>query len=126
LAGEEKRSAELDNLAEILANLISTCKVYPDGEVWENKLLVKKIDGLSVHIYSGEHPPPHFHVKCSGMEASYCLKSCDLLKGTLGNKKDKIVRYFFKDHKDKLVDIWNNNRPGDCSVGLVTGPVTIK
>lgn len=118
MADEEIASPELDNLADFLANLMANCVVSEDGDVYETKALVEKRGELSIHIYPREHAPPHFHVKSSDKEASYSIDSCELLNGTLGSRGDKIVKYFHKQRKDKLIEIWNKTRPGDCAVGM--------
>ncbi len=97
---------------------MANCVVSEEGDVYETKALVEKIGELSIHIYSREHAPPHFHVKSSDKEASYSIDSCELLNGTLGGRGDKIVEHFYEQRKDKLIEIWNKTRPGNCAVGM--------
>ena len=120
MADKEIRSPELDRLAFFLANLMSNCQVTPEGEVYETKALVDKIGSLRIYIYSREHQPPHFHVKCQEKQASYIIESCELLAGSLGKKEDKFVKYFHEQRKQELMDIWQKTRTGDCAVGLYT------
>jgi len=111
----EKRLLDFD--AGYLASKFAYCQVWDDGTVVEIRKLVDQFDGLTLHVYANEHAPPHFHVKCAGREASYTLEDCTLLHGDLGPKRNKIVLYWFHLSRDRLIDAWNELRPGDCAVG---------
>lgn len=115
---DEELCKSLDSTAGMLAYFLSSCQVWPDGRVLETRQLVDRIKNVSIYVHSNEHSPPHFHVKCSGMEASYRIQDCGLMEGTLGRKEDKIVKYWFDGiGKTKIIEVWNNTRPGDCTVG---------
>ncbi len=120
MKSSSKENSDLKLLAKYLVYLIESCKETPDGQVYEVKQLVGRINGLTMHIYSNEHNPPHFHVKYAEKEASYMIDSCELLNGSLGNREDKIVKYFHNGTKEKLLKIWNDTRPGECAVGSAT------
>ncbi|MBC7348464.1 MAG: DUF4160 domain-containing protein [Candidatus Aminicenantes bacterium] len=108
----------LDQAAQRLRLYFASCRVWPDGTVIKTKEQIARIGGVVIEVYSKEHPPPHFHVRYSGKNASYRIDNCERVEGSLGTKEDKIVKYWFeKEGKDILIDAWNRTRPGDCSVG---------
>lgn len=114
----EVTSSALDESARFLAYLLSTCQVAPDGTVVETRKRVAEINGVLIQVRSNEHPPPHFHVRCGGKEASFTIETCALLAGELGRREKKIVEYWRKSRgKNDLIQAWNEMRPGDCSVG---------
>jgi uncharacterized protein DUF4160 len=118
MAGSDYAPPELKGAAAFLAFLLSSCQVLPDGKVIETRQQVARIRGVSIHIYSNEHAPPHFHVKCAEESAKYTIESCDRLEGGLGTREERIVQYWFKQKgKAVLIEAWNRTRPGGCSVG---------
>ena len=120
---------ELDGFEEyaewLEALLHNSCSIFidDDGEeiLLENKELVARVNGLKIEIYSNEHPPPHFHVKAPNINASFCIESCNKLKGEISSKDLSKVKYWFKHSKSLLIDIWNSTRPTDCVVGAYNG-----
>ncbi len=118
MEGSENATSELDGAAAFLAYLLSTCRVLPDGTVVETRVQVARIDGVSIHVYHNEHSPPHFHVRCAEQKASFTIEDCNILKGSLGSRQNKIVKYWFESRgKSDLMEAWDRTRPGDCSVG---------
>lgn len=115
---DEELCKSLGRAAGILTYFLSSCQVWPDGTVLETRQLVDRVKNVSIYVYSNDHSPPHFHVKYSGMTASYRIQDCELMVGTLGHKEDKIVKYWFDGiGKQRLIKVWNETRPGDCTVG---------
>ncbi len=115
---EEELCKSLDRAAGMLADFLSSCQVWPNGMVLQTRQRVDRVKNVSIYVYSNDHSPPHFHVKCSGMTASYRIHDCELMEGTLGHKEDKIVKYWFDTlGKPRLIKVWNETRPGDCTVG---------
>ncbi len=119
MADNENRITQLDNATRFLAYLLATCRVDPDGTVIEIRKLVARIEGVSIHVYSNEHPPPHFHVKYGGQKASFRIDTCDILEGSLGKRQNKIVKYWHEGQgKPVLIKVWDQTRPGDDTVGV--------
>ena len=77
---------------------------------------VDRFLGLKVEVYSREHPPPHFRVTYQWQSAVFAIKDCELLAGRI--KCEHVVRKWQAENKPRLIEIWNNTRPADCSVGL--------
>lgn len=109
----------LDELAFILKNLIAQHSVWKDGSLYSIKALVDCVDGLKIEIYPNEHPPPHFHIKSNGIDASFSIKDCKLLEGKIGGREHKMVKWWYEKSRSKLIIFWNDLRPDDCSVGPI-------
>ncbi|WP_432450257.1 DUF4160 domain-containing protein [Aliiroseovarius marinus] len=93
------------------------CAEY--GEKLEKHLVEQKL-GAKFQIYSDEHAPPHFHVSKNGDEASFDIRTGEVLKYS-GNPKKicKVVKMVFPSLRPKLVNVWNETRPSDCQVGAI-------
>ncbi|PSJ36281.1 DUF4160 domain-containing protein [Allosphingosinicella deserti] len=82
-----------------------------------------RFSGLSIQIYSDEHPPPHFHVRHAGANVSYALDTGCRLPEMKGLEKfDCNISRWWEDHKCELILMWNRLRPSDCPVGPVHVP----
>lgn len=87
------------------------------------KHMVGTVGSLKIEIRANEHPPPHFHVRYNGEDASFTLNDCKLLRcsrGLVG--REKIIRMWWKEHRRELAICWNETRPADCPVGPVIVP----
>ncbi len=84
------------------------------------KKLFSNLKRLKIYIYSGEHPPPHFHVIYNGEENSFSILDASPIypDGQLFNYF-KNIKKWHKKHKEALVNAWNESRPSDCPVGRV-------
>jgi len=116
---------DINEYAEWLnALLYGQCKVEEyDGElcVVEIKHLVSNSGGVKVEIFSNEHPPPHFHVKSKGLNASFSIENCEVIDGKVTSKELKTIKYWQQQLKPKLIQIWNDTRPDNCTVGEYQG-----
>jgi len=111
-----------DEWAEWLLSLRSgLCSVVDrDGELvlLETRQRVAVIDNrMRIEIYSDEHAPPHFHVKSDGINASFAIDDCSLLRGNVTQGEMRTIRYWHQHAKPMLIDRWNSTRPGDCTIG---------
>jgi hypothetical protein len=96
------------------------CSIFErDGEWFliETKQLVDRLNGLRIEIYPKEHSPPHFHVKAPGLDASFAIEDCRLLKGAVDGNVIRKVQYWHRYSKPMLIEAWNSTRPTDCAVG---------
>jgi len=93
------------------------CAEYCDKLV--KHLVVQRL-GAKYHIYSNEHPPPHFHVSKSGDTASFDLMTGEMLKFS-GNPRKlcQTVQREFPHLRPKLIQVWNDTRATDCTVGVI-------
>ena len=104
--------------------LSGPCGIWEESDgstfVINQRALVERVKGMRIIINPNEHPPPHFHVKYSGNNVSFVIEDCSLLAGNIGNREQAIVRHWHKYSKSKLINKWNETRPTNCPVGLVT------
>jgi hypothetical protein len=111
-----------DDLEKELAESFAAgriAEITDKGPIVEfKKVLVAKVGGVKVEIFSNEHPPPHFRVKFQGSTANYTIRDCTRINGS-----GEVVRYehnivmWWKSNKQKLIDIWDKMRPTNCPVG---------
>jgi hypothetical protein len=88
-----------------------------------NEELVDRLNKLSIVILADEHPPPHFHVKYAGENASFGISDGVRLPSVRGLEKyDHNIRKWWSAHYCKLIEVWNRTRPSDCLVGTVPVP----
>jgi len=82
------------------------------------EVFVGKVKGAKIEIFSNEHPPPHFRVFYQGSSANYTISNCDRINGD-GQLQtfEKNIKKWWKNNKDRLIEIWNERRPSDCPVG---------
>lgn len=109
----------LDKLSE--AFFWEEFKGWPRHDDGGAALIVARVDGLSIVIFANEHPPPHFHVKYQGKEASFSITNCERLAGVRGLERyDARIRSWWRDNQEKLIELWNNSRPTNCPVGPIS------
>src|SRR3954471_4421458 len=77
---------------------------------------VDEIGALKVIVYSDEHPPPHFLVKCSEGSCRFEIDDCSPLDDGL-EKFRRNIKAWHKKNRQLLIDAWNESRPSDCPVG---------
>lgn len=44
---------------------------------------IHRIGSIKIVLYSRDHLPPHFHIKCGGDEAILSIRTLKLLKGSI-------------------------------------------
>ncbi len=110
----------ITNLEMFLKEYLDTCKISPDGIVYEIRQRVELLQGkLKIDIYPNEHAPAHFHVKYNNLDASFRIDNCEKIAGVISEKDYKIIKYWHRHPavKANLIKIWNETRPGNCTVG---------
>jgi hypothetical protein len=87
----------------------------------ENSYLrICRVKGLAIVVWADEHPPPHFHVKYQGMDASFSIVDGTRLPGGRGLEKyERTIRSWWEHNQTKLIEVWNTTRPSDCPVGPI-------
>jgi hypothetical protein len=115
-------SVDADKRARSLAASFQQGPIMDDrGMRFLGEELVATFDGLRVHIFSREHPPPHFRVTYAGESADFQISDCAKLVGDL-RKWERTIRAWHAGHKDELIETWNRTRPTDCPVGAYREP----
>ena len=91
-----------------------------NGSFVEAKHLVDKLGKIKIEIYSNEHPPAHFHISANGYKASLAIDDCRVLENSgFSPKVIKNIKDWFLYSKDRLIEVWNDTRPSDCTVGKI-------
>jgi len=80
--------------------------VLPNGDLYFIKELVGRVNGLSIYIYPKDHPPPHFHIRGGGIDASFSIQDWDLLKGTINPRHHGLIRWWHREAQAKLQETW--------------------
>ncbi len=84
---------------------------------------VARINALTVVIQAEEHPPPHFHVRFAGQNASFSIANGRRLPNVKGLEKyDHNIWAWWKTNLCTLIGVWNRTRPADCPVGAINVP----
>lgn len=122
---DPKAFSSLQEFAEWLdAIFTEPCSVWEedgDSSLYEIKWLVDFTGGLKIEVYPDEHPPPHFHVKAQGVNASFDIENCIKLAGTVSSIEMKKIKFWHKHSKHLLIEAWNKSRPTNCTVGKYNG-----
>lgn len=88
-----------------------------------NEEQVARLNKMAIKIWPDEHPPPHFHVKFAGEDASFSIADCSRLPDVKGLEKfDHNIKAWWKNNKCRLIAVWNDTRPTDCQVGAILVP----
>lgn len=117
-----KNARSLDELAKVLETLFDHgFAVDKDGRLYQIFELVARVNGLRFEIFSREHAPPHFHVKGADIDAEFTIMTGELLKGRIDNRRKRVVEWWYKRSRAKLIQFWNQTRPSDCTVGPIQG-----
>jgi hypothetical protein len=88
-----------------------------------NEEQVARIQKMSVVIQADEHPPPHFHVRFAGENASFSIADGKRLPKVKGLEKFEYnIRAWWKENYCVLIETWNRTRPSGCAVGPMVVP----
>lgn len=108
---------------ELLESFVQGPMFDDSGRRMLNEEQVVRINNMSLVIFADEHPPPHFHVKFAGENASFNLADGRRLPGVKGLEKyDLNILKWWKQHRCLLISTWNTTRPADCQVGPMPVP----
>ena len=110
----------LKELEQVLEALISRgFAVDEEGNLYSMFVKVHIQNGLRLIIDPREEPPPHFRVKWNNYDASFTIETGKLLQGNIDTEKKKLIQWFQRDYKPKLIAIWNRARPPDCPIAPI-------
>ncbi len=78
-----------------------------------------RFDGISIRMYSGDHPPPHFHVEYSGIQSRFTLHEFHELDRRLPRRIVRKIRRWAQEHESELWRAWElasvRRNPGKIS-----------
>lgn len=116
---ESESNETLNQLAHELQEMLLKEKSQSDDAF--QALLEKMLrvgNGVKIQIRPRDHNPPHFHVEAGSKSASFDIQSGKLKQGSLGHAANRIVQQYYQQNQSKLMNIWNNTRPGIISEGV--------
>jgi hypothetical protein len=117
-SGRIAAAGGLYELAAVLEQLLSAeLAVWEDGSLYSIKKLVAQVRGLRIEVYADEHSPPHFHVKAPGIDATFDILKCQLLRGSVAGRERRLVEWWHARSRPLLIRIWNETHPSNCPVG---------
>jgi len=113
-------SKTIDEVALCLLHLLTGgFGVWEDGRLIETRVFVDSVGPLRIVIHTREHGPPHFHVLATGIDASFAIRDCSKLRGSITPTQLKLVQYWHAQARPLLIKVWNQSRPSDCPVGPI-------
>jgi hypothetical protein len=71
---------------------------------------ISRFYGIIIHMYGGDHNPPHFHVKFNKYRAIFAIESGELLHGSLPVNQLKIAQAWTYIHKLELLQNFQSLR----------------
>ena len=121
VTGRLAESETLDQIAQVLYRLLgSGFAVWGDGQLLETRVQVAMLNGLRLEIHTREHGPPHFHVTAHDIDATFAIRDCAHLAGTISRRDQRLVEYWHRSARPALIRVWNATRPSDCPAGPIT------
>jgi hypothetical protein len=70
-------------------------------------LEVTRFYGITIKIFFGDHPPPHFHVIYGDFNALIAITSLEVIEGDLPNRAEKMVIEWAALYQSELLNMWN-------------------
>jgi len=80
-----------------------------------------RLNGLTIDVFSNEHPPPHFRVCYQDKCNNFKIEDCSPLNGNALKTYFRNIKKWHKKNKTNLIKFWNEKRPSDCPVGKYRG-----
>ena len=71
---------------------------------------ISRFLGIVVLMYFSEHNPPHIHVRYNEHQAVICIRTLNVLAGSLPAKVRGLVAEWAELHRDSLLDMWESKR----------------
>lgn len=71
-----------------------------------------KFEGITVYMYTEEHPPPHIHVKYADQSALVTIADGKVLEGDIPKNVQRRVRYWVKLRQSELRDAYFEAQQG--------------
>ncbi len=73
--------------------------------------LIDSIKGIKIHIYNGEHRPPHIHAVYNEYEVLITIENGKIYAGSLPAKQIKIVFGWLTVNKDWALEVFYQLNP---------------
>jgi hypothetical protein len=69
---------------------------------------VARFYGISIKIFFGDHPPPHFHAVYGEFNALVSIENPEIIEGDLPSRAEKMVLEWAGRYQRELMDMWNS------------------
>jgi hypothetical protein len=69
------------------------------------------INGISIHVYNGEHRPPHIHAVYNEFEILIVIKTAKIYACEMPNKQLKQVYDWLTDNRDWALEVYYQLNP---------------
>ena len=73
--------------------------------------LIESIKGIKIHVYNGEHRPPHIHADYNEYEVLIEIESRKIYAGSLPAKQLKIVCDWLTENADWALEVYYQLNP---------------
>ena len=70
---------------------------------------ITRFYGITIHMFFKDHQPPHFHAEYAGDEEVIEIQTGRVLEGKLPNRAHKMAMEWWEEHRDELLEMWNEN-----------------
>lgn len=104
---------DLDDALLALTGLLSGgYSVWVDGTLIFTRELVGQVNGLKLYVYANDHPPPHFHLRGGGLDASFAIDDCRCLGSKPPPRRQyDLIKWWHQRSKPLLVAAWERLSP---------------
>ncbi len=73
--------------------------------------LIESIKGVKIHVYNGEHRPPHIHAVYNEYEVLIEIENGKIYAGSLPSKPLKIVFDWLTENKEWAIEVFHQLNP---------------
>lgn len=67
---------------------------------------ITRFYGIIIKLFSGAHPPPHFHAVYGEHNALFDIESLDVIEGDLPPRAMKLVVEWATEYQSELIRMW--------------------
>ena len=69
--------------------------------------IVVRLQYCVIHMYFGDHNPPHFHIGTPDHAAAVSISSLEIIAGTMPNTDLKVALRWARENQEALESEWN-------------------
>jgi hypothetical protein len=74
--------------------------------------VIDRFNGIQIHVYNGEHPPPHIHADYNEFEVLVEIISGEIYAGDLPIRQLKLVFDWLSGNADWALEVFYQLNPG--------------
>lgn len=77
---------------------------------------IATLDGIKVHIFGLDHPPPHVHFFSPDFKLKLEIETGNIIAGTaaVGAKREKMIKRWVATNRQELQDRWDLGSRGEA------------